>query len=234
MFTDRQQAGRLLAQKLMRQLPDLSANKQAPTKQLVVGVGYGGVPVAEQVARRLHLPLTAFAAEVIRSLSDDNADMGAVCSCGIVVFGDTRRQNAGHEHSYVGCRVKELSEKARMQERSWRTLAGLGHCPEIADKRVIVVEEGVMSGATTRAVLSSLKQLGAHELVIATPVILEKTKDELITQCNLIVSLIDATQPFALSEFYNDYHEVGDAEVIEALKQTALLSQRAVDLLATG
>ncbi len=221
MFVDRDQAGKLLADKVADQLSKLPPPEAGV---IIVGLPRGGVPVAREVALHLAAPLTLLVSKKIGAPGEPELAIGAVSSTGIVVLNEELGPYIDLQQRYIEQQVRELSEKTRSLEQTWLKAAGLDPTT-LLGKRVIIVDDGVATGMTTEAALRSAKALGAAEIILATPIIGSQAKAKLERECNLVVALLTPLHFFGIGAFYIDFHQVSDLEVIDALKEVAL-SQR--------
>lgn len=222
-FTNRQEAGKLLGIMIAEDLPEL---RHPETDQLLVGVGRGGILVAGPVARQLHSPLSAFEAETILDLGDCSCEIGAVSSSGFIVYNEDWKCQPG-EHGYLGQRVRELSRKTRESQNMWLTQAGLERQPSVSGKRVIIIDDGITSDLIRQAAAITVMQLGAGEVILATPAILQKSKDKLEDLFHAVLSLTMPIEIKTIDDVYQEIQEVQDAEVIHTLMDAAVSLQPA-------
>jgi predicted phosphoribosyltransferase len=92
--------------------------------------------------------------------------------------------------------------------------------PEVEGKTVIVVDDGVATGSTMLAAVSALRQLGASQIVIATPVIAHSTHDELKHYADEIVTVLCPEEFYGVGQWYEDFSQTSDDEVRAALTQS--------------
>jgi putative phosphoribosyl transferase len=227
MFKDRRHAGQLLARKVLAILSTLKAN--SGISQIVVGLPRGGVPVAKEVAFILHAPLTVLAAKKIGAPRQQEFAIGAVSSAGTVVINTDVLPFIPHGYSYVRQRARELTYQTRALENDWLKAAGLSTTHDFAKKRAIVVDDGVATGMTTEAALRSLKSLGAAQVILAAPVIAKAAKEKLRRECDLVISLLDPVDFLGIGDFYEDFSQTEDSEVVQALKDVAISQNQSVE-----
>jgi putative phosphoribosyl transferase len=205
-FRDRRDAGRRLAAELSRYAdrPEL----------IVLGLPRGGVPVAYEVARRLHAPLDVF---VVRKLGlpwHEELAMGALASGGVRILDENLIRVARvSEDEIARVTAAEQSELER-RERLYR---GDRSFPDLTGKTVMLVDDGLATGSTMRAAVSALRQEGPGRIVVAVPVAASDT-------CNAFGDLADdvvcaeTPEPFrAVGLWYQDFSQTTDAEVHELL-----------------
>ncbi|MBV8118358.1 MAG: phosphoribosyltransferase [Alphaproteobacteria bacterium] len=201
-FRDRTEAGRLLAEKLAAYIarPDV----------LVLGLPRGGVPVAYQVSRALRAPLDIFLVRKLGVPGHQELAMGAIASGGIRVLNDDvvgRLAIPGDEIDAVA--AKEVNELGR-RERLYRG----GRPPrDIRGRTVIIVDDGLATGATMRAAIAALRQLQPARVVVAVPTAAPDTAGQLGKEADDIVCVITPEPFFAVGQWYEDFEQVSDAEV---------------------
>ena len=212
-FRDRRSAGRLLAGQL------LEYAKRDDV--LVLALPRGGVPVAAEIARALHLPMDILLVRKLALPEQPELAVGAISSGGVCVL---------NEEVLAGCPVPagvlasvttfEQAELAR-RERLYR---GGRPFPNVQGRTVILVDDGIATGTSLRAALELLKRQGAKQIVIAVPVAPARVCAEFrqAPDCQLFTCLL-APEPFyAVSEWYDDFTQTTDEEVCELLRRAAV------------
>jgi len=231
MFRDRRHAGQLLARKVRATLHTLKVN--SGSSQIVVGLPRGGVPVAKEVALFLHAPLTVLAAKKIGAPRQQELAIGAVSSSGTVVINREVLPFIPHGYSYIRQRARELTYQTRALENEWLKAAGLSATHDFAKKQVIVVDDGVATGMTTEAALRSLKSLGAAQVILAAPVIAKAAKEKLSRECDLVIDLLEPVDFLGIGDFYEDFSQTEDNEVVEALRDVATFRNQSAEPCAS-
>lgn len=207
-FRDRVEAGRLLAEKLDRfaHQPDV----------LVLGLPRGGVPVAAEVANRLGLPLDVFVVRKLGLPGHEELAMGAIATGGIRVLNqEVVKPLRISEHVIDAVAAVELRELQR-RERAYRDDLPL---PEVRDKIVILVDDGVATGSTMLAAIGALRKLEAGQIVVATPTIAPSTFWEIERVADEIVAVIVPDSFRGVGQWYEDFSETTDDEVHQILAQ---------------
>jgi putative phosphoribosyl transferase len=206
-FTDRVEAGRQLAQALL---------KFRGEQVVVLALPRGGVPVAAEVAAALRGALDLVLVRKIGVPMQPELAMGAVVDGTdphVVRNEDVILLTGVGEREFASIRDRELLEI----ERRRRKYLGNRARAEIAGRVVIVVDDGIATGATVRAALQSIRPRGPKRLVLAVPVAPTNTLSELAEEADEIVCLEDH-EPFgAIGFYYRDFRQVGDQEVIDIL-----------------
>lgn len=214
-FIDRADAGRRLAKVLARY------KGQRP---VVLALPRGGVPVAVEVATVLDAPLDLILVRKIGVPFQPELAMGAVVDGAgpIVVRNEEVIKLTGvSESGFSAIRDQELAE---IERRRQRYLGDRPH-PPIAGRTVIVVDDGIATGATTRAALRAIRMRKPDKLVLAVPVAPTDTLQKLQGEADTIVCLEDYEDFGAIGLFYSDFRQVSDTEVIEMLARHPVKSQ---------
>jgi predicted phosphoribosyltransferase len=204
-FADRAQAGGELAARLER------LRDEHP---VVLGLPRGGVPVAYQIAKALGAPLDVI---VVRKLGvpwQPELAMGAIGEGGsrVVERGTMRYEGVSDE---ILAEV-ELREAAELARRADAYRAGRSATP-IADRTVIIVDDGIATGSTARAACLVAAQRGAARVVLAVPVLPPDLVARMRTVADEVVWLYAPEPMFAVGNCYDDFDQLTDAEVIRLL-----------------
>jgi predicted phosphoribosyltransferase len=214
-FIDRTDAGRQLAKALARY------KAQRP---LVLALPRGGVPVAAEVATALDAPLDLILVRKIGVPFQPELAMGAVVDGREPVI--VRNEDV---ISLTGVSEQEFNATCDQQlaeiERRRKLYLGDRPHPQIAGRTVIVVDDGIATGATTRAALQATRMRKPSKLVLAIPVAPTATLKELRGEADDIVCLEDYEDFGAIGLFYSDFRQVSDTEVIEILARHQIKSQ---------
>lgn len=203
MFLNREEAGIRLALRLSRgKLSDA----------VIIGIPRGGVVVAKSVSEILGLPLFAQVVKKIGAPHNPELAIGATGSDGVVFWDEETVGNLG-----IGEKErKELFKKTvaiiKKLEKSLKIKK-----PKISGKTVIIVDDGVATGATAIAASLILKKLGSQKVILATPVISKKTKKELARYFDKIIAVETPDDFSAVGEFYREFPQIEDEEVKEIL-----------------
>jgi predicted phosphoribosyltransferase len=209
-FSDRAEAGRLLAEKL-----DKYAGRE---DVIVLGLPRGGLPVAFEVARRLRAPLDVFIVRKLGVPGFEELAAGAIASGGVRVLNeDVMRSIPNADEVIESVTAKETAELER-REQSYRDgrLA-----PEMRDRVAILVDDGLATGATMHAAVKALRYRGAAKIVVAVPVGPLETCREFEEEADEVIC---ATAPeffHAVGQFYEDFSQISDEEVREILARAA-------------
>jgi predicted phosphoribosyltransferase len=206
-FVDRTDAGRQLAKALAR---------YKSRRPVVLALPRGGVPVAAEVAAVLDAPLDLILVRKIGVPFQPELAMGAVVDGGEPVTvrnEDVISLSGVSEQEFNTIRDQQLAEI----ERRRKLYLGDRPHPQIAGRTVIVVDDGIATGATTRAALHATRMRKPSKLVLAIPVAPTATLKDLRGEADDIVCLEDYEDFGAIGLFYSDFSQVSDTEVIEIL-----------------
>jgi putative phosphoribosyl transferase len=207
-FLDRPDAGKQLAQRLLhyRDRPGV----------LVLALPRGGVPVAFEVARKLHAPLDVFLVRKLGAPGHEELAMGAIASGGVQVLNeDILRELRISQWDIEAAAARETLELER-RERDYR-----GDRPplEIRGQTTILIDDGLATGATMRAAIAALRLQDAGKIVVAVPVSAPRTCAEVGSQVDEMVCLSTPSAFQAVGEWYENFSQTSDAEVRHLLQR---------------
>jgi putative phosphoribosyl transferase len=199
-FRDRAHAGRVLAARLA----DLRA-----AEPLVMGLPRGGVPVAAEIARALDTDLDVVLVRKIGAPQREELAVGAVGEDGVTVRNDAVLAD-------LGLTWDDLTEQVSHERDEIRRRAAIlrpGPRPDLSDRTVILVDDGIATGATVVAALRILRQLGASRIVLAVPVAPPDSLRVLAPLTDEIVCPVAPEHFAAVGQWYEDFTQVPDHEV---------------------
>jgi predicted phosphoribosyltransferase len=205
-FRNRTEAGRRLAEKLgvYADRPDI----------LVLALPRGGVPVGYEVAGALGAPLDVFVVRKLGVPGYEELAMGAVATGGVRVLNDEIVRGLGiSEHEIDAAAARELQELARRQ----RLYRGDRPSPHVAGRTVILVDDGLATGATMRAAVEALKQQQPARTVVAVPTASPDTCEALKAEADDVICAMTPEPFFAVGHWYEDFTQTTDDEVRELL-----------------
>jgi predicted phosphoribosyltransferase len=205
LFSDRVDAGRLLAGRLKR---------YRGSGAVVFGIPRGGVVTAAEVARSLHLPLSVLVVRKLGAPNNPELAAGAVANDGNAVWNGDVLQMLGVGEEY---KQKILSSEFEEVKRRLQ-LFGAGAALDVKDKVVIVVDDGIATGATMKAGVQCLRRAGAKKIVVAVPVCPPNSPEEFKGLSDEFVCLELPAGFQAVGQFYAEFSQVGDNEVRRLLK----------------
>jgi putative phosphoribosyl transferase len=209
-FPNRAEAGRFLAEKL-----DKYTGRD---DVIVLGLPRGGVPVAYEVAQRLRVPLDVFIVRKLGVPGFEELAAGAIASGGVRVLNDDVVRALPHADAIIESVTARETAELERREQSYRDGRP---APELRDRIVILVDDGLATGATMRAAVAALRQRGAAKIVVAVPVGAPETCRELEELVDEIICGITPTFFQAVGQYYQDFSQTNDDEVRELLSRAA-------------
>jgi predicted phosphoribosyltransferase len=212
-FRDRREAGRALARRLREELD--------PGPAVVLALPRGGVPVGYEIARALGAPLDVFLVRKLGVPWQPELAMGAIASGGVRVLNDDVVRSLGVNPAVIDAVAEQEAQELARRERAYR---GDRPPPPVAGRTVILVDDGLATGATMRAAARAARALGPRRLVVAVPVGAAETCRELRADADLVVCLSTPSPFYAVGQGYVDFSQTEDAEVQELLRAASALS----------
>ncbi len=185
---------------------------------VVLGLPRGGVPVAFEVARALAAPLDVILVRKLGVPSHSELGFGAIGEDGVrVVHDDIVRMSRVDEDDLADVQRREEAELAR-QARRFR--GGRERIP-LAGRTAVVVDDGVATGATAAAACRVARAQGAARVVLAVPVAPPDAAEELRAEVDELVCLSVPSVFFAVGEWYQDFSQTTDEEVVDLLRRSS-------------
>ncbi|HVA96020.1 MAG TPA: phosphoribosyltransferase [Candidatus Acidoferrales bacterium] len=207
MFKDRIEAGKKLAEKLV---------KHAKNSTIVVALPRGGVTVGYQVAQLLQTPLEVVIVRKLGSPRNPELGIGAVAEDG-VLFWDTDMIDMLQIPNNILRSIKE--QEVTELERRRQLYRNGDSLPLLTNKTVILVDDGLATGVTARAALLSIKKHHPKKIILAVPVCSKETGNELRSWVDSIICLESLERLEAIGQYYQDFRQVTDEEVMTLLKK---------------
>jgi len=208
-FNDRRHAGRLLAKKL--------SNYSDREGVLILAIPAGGVPVAFEVAKELKLTMDLVVTRKLHLPSNREAGFGAVTWDGYVLLNEKLVNLTGITREEIDQVVNDEKEAI---ERRLRKFRGDRPFPEVRDKTVIVVDDGLATGFSMLATVRSLRAKGAKKVVVAVPTAPVDAINLLKPHADVIVCLnIRSGHFFAVADAYKVWYDLTDEDVTDILTQ---------------
>src|SRR6516165_6496925 len=209
-FANRTEAGCLLAEKLVKYA--------GRDDVIVLGLPRGGVPVAYEVAKRLRAPLDVFIVRKLGVPGFEELAAGAIASGGVRVLNEDVTRAIPHaDEAIEAVTARETAELERREQiyREGRP------SPELRDRTVSLVDDGLAAGATMRAAVKALRQRGAAKIVVAVPVGPPDTCREFEDVADEVVCASAPEYFQAVGQYYEDFSQTSDQEVRELLARAA-------------
>ncbi|USQ86412.1 phosphoribosyltransferase [Streptomyces phaeoluteigriseus] len=217
-FQDRRQAGQRLAARLREWSAD-----GALVDPLVLALPRGGVPVAAEVARALGAPLDILVARKIGVPGHPETGIGAIVGDDPPLFDLRAVEMLGLSEERLGPDVARERTELRRRERLYR---GDRSAPRVEGRTVIVVDDGLATGATARAALRHLRQQGPARLILAVPVGAPESAADMRSEADDVICLHQPPDFRAVGLWYADFDQVGDEEVVRTLHEHSAAAGR--------
>jgi putative phosphoribosyl transferase len=208
-FADRADAGRRLAARLQH---------LAGERVVVLGLPRGGVPVALEVARALGAPLDVIVVRKLGVPFQPELGMGAIGEDGVRVINHEVVRAAGVSVQELA--AVEARERAEVQRRAWRYRGGRPRQP-LGGRVAVVVDDGIATGSTARAACRIARALGAARVVLAVPVAPPGWQDRIGGDADELVCVQTPRDFLAIGQFYADFSQATDDEVVACLRRAA-------------
>jgi putative phosphoribosyl transferase len=211
MFTDRRDAGRQLAEKLK--------HYENRKEVLILALPRGGAVPGFEIARAIGAPLDVLIVRKIGFPYQEELAIGAVSETGAVVLNQRIISDGGVTNKYI---EDEISAQKKEIDRTIRLYRGGRRLrfEEVEGQTIILVDDGVATGATMKAAIATLKEEKAKRLIVAVPVSPVETADELRAMADEFVCLHTPSDFMAVGNYYRDFTQVSDEEVAEILKES--------------
>ncbi|ORB66317.1 phosphoribosyltransferase [Mycolicibacterium tusciae] len=205
-FRDRREAGDVLAREL--------ASYRDRSNVQVLGLARGGVPVGAQVAHALHAPLDVFLVRKLGVPQWEELAMGALASGGGVVINESLVRSLGVSEDQMQAAIERETDELHRREHAYR-----GDRPPLAlaGKTVILVDDGIATGASMLAAVRAVRAEAPAAVVVAVPVGPQSTCRDLAAEADDVVCAMTPPGFEAVGQVYEDFHQVTDDEVRELL-----------------
>jgi putative phosphoribosyl transferase len=204
-FQDRRDAG--------RRLGELLRAHERGIDTIVLALPRGGVPVAYEVARALQLPLDVMIVRKLGAPGQPELALGAIASGGAIVFNHELLPffSADALQRVVAAELAELTRREHLYRGTRLPL-------NVSGKTIILIDDGIATGASMRAAVQALRAAGAREIIAAVPVASDVGVQMLEHEAGSIVYVVKPPDLSSVGEWYADFSQTTDAEVIELLK----------------
>lgn len=203
-FRDRREAGALLAERIAKM--DLAT-------PLVLALPRGGVPVATEVAKAIGAPLDVLVVRKVGAPQHREYGIGAIAEGGVTVADEDAARSVGVSPD----RFRQLALQEREElDRRVRRYRGDHSLPDLRQRDVVLVDDGLATGVTAEAAIVAAREMGARRVILAAPVSARDTAERLGRIAEVVY--LDAPTHFrAVGEWYDDFGQTSDDEVLELL-----------------
>jgi putative phosphoribosyl transferase len=213
-FTDRIDAGKRLAS----ELKDFTGKNG-----IVLAIPRGGVVVGFEIAKALNLQLDVIIPRKIGAPENPELAIGAVAEDGTTILDNQLIKYLAVSREYVAIESQRQKHEIGRRLKLYRHDASY---PNLKDLDVIVVDDGIATGSTMKAALASVRNRGAASVTVAVPVGPPSTIDELDKLADRVVCLYTPDYFQAIGEFYTDFSQTPDDEVIRLLRESKQKPER--------
>jgi putative phosphoribosyl transferase len=204
-FEDRKHAGVFLAPKLFKYRED---------NPLVLALPRGGVPVAAEVADRLEVPWNVLIVRKIGAPFQPELAVGALCENEEPYLSESSLAYSGLNPKDLDRVIKVEREKIQAQIQRFRNGKPIEN---VKGRTIIVVDDGLATGATVHAAIKYLRKKGAGKVVVAVPVAAASSANQVRDEADEVVDIEEPEDLYAISPWYQDFSQVSDEEVLSLL-----------------
>jgi putative phosphoribosyl transferase len=213
-FTDRIDAGKRLASAL---------NDFSGKNGIVLAIPRGGVVVAFEIAKALNLPLDIIIPRKIGAPENPELAIGAVAEDGTAILDNQLIKYLAVSKEYIVLETNRQKHEIGRRLKLYRQDASYLN---LKNRDVIVIDDGIATGSTMKAALASVRNRGASSVTVAVPVGPPSTIEELNEFADRVVCLYKPEYFQAIGEFYTDFSQTPDEEVIRLLKESKQKTER--------
>ena len=196
LFHDRMEAGRALAELL---------SAYAHRKDvLILALPRGGVPVAFEVAQALDVPLDVFVVRKLGLPTNEELAMGALASGNVRVVNEEVVNSFGITESII----EAVADRERVElDRRERLYRGDAPFPEVGDKKIVLIDDGVATGSTMRAAVAALRRRHPDRIIVAVPVAPPSTCEILRSEADEVVTVATPEPFYAVGQWYKVFDQ---------------------------
>lgn len=210
LFRDREEAGRALAERIAEAVPDSNI--------LVLALPRGGVPVGFEVARILHAELDVFLVRKLGLPGQEELAIGAIASGGVRVLNDNLVRQLRVSDDLINRVARREQKELDRRERLYRENRP---APAVRDRTVVLVDDGLATGATMLAASRALRPQGARRIIVAAPVASRQACDDFRTEVDQVICAATPEPFMAVGIWYEHFSQTSDEEVRILLDRAA-------------
>jgi predicted phosphoribosyltransferase len=205
-YSDRADAGKILAKEL--------SSFKGQIETIILALPRGGMPVAYEVAKALSLSMDIWLVRKLGFPGHEELAIGAIASGGITVINEDLVRRFNIDQRQIAFQIKQ--EQIEMERRNELYRRGR-KAPNVNKKTVIVIDDGLATGATMKAAVESLRKAGASWIVVAVPVGARTSCTALIKKADEVVCLMQPEPFYSVGEWYDTFLQVSDNDVVNLL-----------------
>lgn len=206
-FKDRQEAGEKLAEKLI---------KYADEKPVIIALPRGGVVLGYEVAKKLNAPLDIIVARKIGAPFNPELGIGAIAPNGIRILNVEAIQHFGISEIEIEKIIKKETEEMERRIKLYRKDRP---ALDLHKKTVIVIDDGLATGVSTRAALLAIKTMSPKKTILAVPVSPPHTADKFRKKVDEFICLGEPQDFYAVGAYYDNFEQTSDEEVINLIQK---------------
>ncbi len=204
-FENREEAGKLLGKLLSQYIEELDLS---PNDTIILAIPRGGVPIAYYISKETGIPFSLIVTKKIAMPSNPEAAIGAIAPDGTFMLSSYAY--------YLSDTQLEEAKKIALEEAIEKQRKYLKREPDLKDKNVIIVDDGIATGYTAMVAGMYAKNKGARKVILAVPVCPEDSINRVKDVFDEVICYEKVDTPFfAVGAFYRDFHQVSDEEVKE-------------------
>lgn len=210
LFENRYDAGRQLATQL---------GEYKERSVVALAIPNGGVPVALEVALALEVDLDLVISRKLPLPLNPEAGFGAVADDGTAILNEEMIESAGLSPHQINYQINQVRVEIRQRSLLYRKDRPL---TVVSGKAAIIIDDGLASGFTMMAAVESLRRRQPKEIVVAVPAASTAALERVEKVADKVVTLARGTTPFAVADFYQNWYDLSDNEVLQCLKEWQL------------
>lgn len=210
-YINRKHAGEILANELKNY-----ANRP---DTIVLALPRGGVPIAYEIAKKISAPLDLMIVRKLGMPGHKELAIGAIASGGIVVFNDEIILEFNISKDEINAVIKAEQQELKRRELAYR---GNRSLPILTNKIVILVDDGIATGATIKSAIQAVREQHPAKLIVAVPVAEFTTSEKIAALADEMVCPLKPQRFYAVGEWYEDFPQTTDNEVRELLQQLSI------------
>lgn len=208
-FKDRKEAGRLLAENLI---------KYKSSDSIIFGIPSGGIPVASEIATALNLPMDLIIVRKIQIPYNPEAGFGAMGPDGEIILNEILLDQLRLTEDEIKTQIKKTMDVIKKRNQLFREERPF---PSLKGKIVIIVDDGLASGFTMLAAIKFIKTKVPRKIVIAVPTASSRTLEIILPEIDELICLnVKRRFPFAVADAYKNWYDLTDKEVLDIIKKS--------------